>query len=261
MENKTKDLSALLVPVAIVIGGIMVSAAIFLSQGKAEGTDTNTDTNTDSSTTTTTVSTKSDKPVVELFVMSHCPYGTMAEKGMIPAVKALGDKIDFKIRFVYYAMHGEKEVKEQLNQYCIQKEQSDKYIPYLEAFLADGDGTKALQTAGIDTTALATCAAAADTEFKVTENFNNESTWLSGSYPLFDIDKALNEKYNVGGSPTLVINGETVSSGRDSASYLAAICSAFNTAPEECSTDLSSTTPSAGFGYTASSGSDSGSCN
>ncbi|HEY9704050.1 MAG TPA: hypothetical protein V6C58_16490, partial [Allocoleopsis sp.] len=34
---------------------------------------------------------KTDKPTVELFVMSHCPFGTQAEKGMLPALRALGD--------------------------------------------------------------------------------------------------------------------------------------------------------------------------
>jgi hypothetical protein len=59
-----------------------------------------------------------------------------------------------------------------------------------------------------------------------------------------------------------VINGAQVNSGRDSASYLATICSAFNTAPAECNTVLDSNVPSAGFGYVASSSStSSGSCN
>ncbi|MEI6627429.1 MAG: hypothetical protein WCL61_02435, partial [bacterium] len=64
---------------------------------------------------------KNDKPVVELFVMSYCPYGTQAEKGILPAVKALGNKIDFKLKFVAYTMHGDKETQENLLQYCINK--------------------------------------------------------------------------------------------------------------------------------------------
>ncbi|MBU3941884.1 MAG: hypothetical protein KKF74_03150, partial [Nanoarchaeota archaeon] len=47
---------------------------------------------------------KKDKPEVELFVMSHCPYGTQIEKGMLPVARLLGDKIDFNIRFCSYAM-------------------------------------------------------------------------------------------------------------------------------------------------------------
>ena len=71
---------------------------------------------------------KADKPKVELFVMSHCPYGTQAEKGMIPVVELLKDKISFEVKFVDYAMHGKKELDEQLRQYCIQKEQKAKFL-------------------------------------------------------------------------------------------------------------------------------------
>ena len=64
----------------------------------------------DSSDNKTSEITKSDKPKVELFVMSYCPYGTQIEKGIIPAVQALGDKIDFNLKFVNYSMHGKKEL-------------------------------------------------------------------------------------------------------------------------------------------------------
>ena len=80
-------------------------------------------------------------------------------------------------------------------------------------------------------------------------NYNDQTTWLNGRFPKFDVDAALNTKYGVGGSPTLIINGVQSNAGRDSASYLKAICAAFNTAPTECSTTLSSTQPGAGFGY------------
>ena len=199
---------------------------------------------------------KTDKPMVELFVMSHCPYGTQAEKGMLPAVRALGDSVDFKIRFVYYAMHGEKEVKEQLTQYCIQSEMPDKYLSYLACFLNDSAGqgsvaasNKCMTDLDIDTKDLDTCIAETDEEFDVTKSFNDESTWLSGRFPLFNTDKEANTKYSVGGSPTLIINGVNSNAGRDSASYLAAICNAMTTPAPECSTQLSAVSPGPGFGY------------
>jgi hypothetical protein len=37
---------------------------------------------------------KTDKPVVELFVMAFCPYGVQAEKAMAPVVDLLGKKAD-----------------------------------------------------------------------------------------------------------------------------------------------------------------------
>jgi len=203
---------------------------------------------------------KSDKPKVELFVMSHCPYGTQAEKGILPAAELLADKIDFSIKFVYYAMHGEKEIKEETNQYCIQKEQNDKFFDYLSCFLKEGKTDECLNEAKIDKNKLDLCVDAADKEFRITENLENKSLWLNGAYPLFDVYKEDNEKYNIGGSPTLVINGAQSNAGRDSASYLAAICNAFSDMPEECNQQLSSVAPSAGFGYSEGSGSSGGSC-
>jgi len=199
--------------------------------------------------------TKSDKPVVELFVMSHCPYGTQAEKGIIPVAELLGDKIDFSIKFVDYAMHGEIELDEQLLQVCIAEEQSDKYFDYLSCFLEDGDTERCLEEVDIDS--LEDCIERVDEEFKIKELFADQSTWSGGRYPQFNVHKAENDKYGVGGSPTLIINGQQVSSGRDSESYLATICSAFNSPVEECGESLSGVTPSAGFGSGSGAGSNS----
>jgi len=200
---------------------------------------------------------KSDKPVVELFIMSHCPYGTQIEKGILPVVETLGDSIDFDLNFVYYAMHGELEIDEQANQYCIQKEQEDKLQDYLYCFLGSTSGSEAegaacLDEVGIDKDMLATCVESANTEFNLDANLADTASYLSGRYPLFDIDKADNEKYDVGGSPTLVINGKTVSSGRDSVSLLSAICGAFNEQPEACNTEFEAGSPSPGFGWSTS---------
>lgn len=199
---------------------------------------------------------KTDKPSVELFVMSHCPYGTQAEKGILPVIRTLGDKVDFKVRFVYYAMHGEKEVKEQLTQYCIQKNEPEKYLKYLACFLNDSAGqgsvdasNKCISDLGIDNNKLETCKSETDEKFSITKNLKDQSSWLSGRFPLFNTDKEANQKYGVGGSPTLVINGVQVNSGRDSASFLSTICNAFTNKPDECNTQLSSTTPGPGFGY------------
>lgn len=192
---------------------------------------------------------KTDKPTVELFVMSHCPYGTQAEKGILPAVRTLGDKVDFKVKFVYYAMHGQKEVDEQLNQYCIQKEQNDKYLPYLACFLNASQSEGCLKTAKVDVAKMNTCVKATDTEFSITKSYNDQSTWLSGRFPLFNTDAADNKKYGVGGSPTLIINGVQSNAGRDSASYLSAICNAMTNKAPECNTQLSTQAEGPGFGY------------
>jgi hypothetical protein len=193
---------------------------------------------------------KSDKPVVEAFVMSHCPYGTQIEKGLLPVIEVLKDKIDFEFKFVYYAMHpSQGEVEEQLNQYCIQKNQNDKFNDYLTCFLEAGDGVGCLHSTEIDKTALTTCTTATDEEFAVLENLNDQSKWMSGRFPQFNIHKAENDKYQIGGSPALVINGVKSQAGRDSISLLNAICAAFETAPEECNTQFEAASPTPGFGW------------
>ena len=198
-----------------------------------------------------TVSKKTSKPAIELFVMSYCPYGTQIEKGIIPAIQALGDKVDFKLKFVSYSMHGQKELAENLNQYCIQKQSPAKLLPYLSCFLQSGDSASCLKQENLN---VSTCVAAADKEFKVTEDYNNKVGW-QGSFPPFNSDKADNDKYNVQGSPTLIINGGEVSSSRDPQSLLNTICSGFDNAPDACNTKLSTTAPAAGFGSgSASSG-------
>lgn len=195
---------------------------------------------------------KTDKPVVEMFIMSHCPYGTQIQKGMIPVMETLKDKADIQVKFVDYAMHGQKELDEQLNQYCIQENYENKYIDYMKCFLADGEGDACIKEVGIDSEALASCALKADKEFNVSANFEDEEklNWR-GSFPPFYVHAQENKKYGVRGSPTLVINGQTVSSARDSASLLSAVCNAFTTAPSECDTELSSASPAPGFGFDA----------
>lgn len=194
-----------------------------------------------------TVSVKSDKPTVELFVMSHCPYGTQIEKGILPVLDTLGDNIDFELKFVDYAMHGEKELKEQINQYCIQKEQPEKFQEYLKCFLVAGDDVSCTASTGINKNKLNSCYSQTDQEYKIMDNFRDQVGY-QGSFPGFDVNKTDNTKYGVAGSPTLIINGQEVASGRDSASLLSTICSAFNNAPAECQTDLPSTQPAPGFG-------------
>ena len=169
--------------------------------------------------------------------MTHCPYGTQAEKGILPVYELLGNKIDSNIKFIHYFMHEQpgQEPDETPVQICIREEQSDKYIDYLTCFLEDDDSDRCLTEVKIDKTKLNTC----------------KETKYDDYYAA---DSALSQGYGVQGSPTLIINGQQVSSSRSPSAFLATICSAFNTPPEECEEVLSTANPSAGFGYTAQAG-------
>ncbi len=192
---------------------------------------------------------KTDKPKVELFVMSHCPYGTQAEKGILPVANLLKDKIDFEIKYVNYAMHGLKEVQEEMNQVCIKKEQSALFGAYLTCFLEDGDGSRCLTKSKVDSEKLKTCVDKLDKEYKIMELYNDKSSWMSGQFPQFNVDATDNQKYGVQGSPTLVINGAQANSERSPAAYLQTICSSFGTQPEECNKTVSTESYQPGFGY------------
>ena len=189
------------------------------------------------STPTVTEVPKQNKPKVELFVMSYCPYGTQAEKGILPVVALLKDKIDFKLRFVHYILHGDKEDLENKREMCIREEQGqDKLNKYMVCIL-DSDNVQepkdvgvCEKEAGIDSGKLKTCLD------KKADNY-------------FESDSALSKGYGVQGSPTLIINGVQSNAGRSPASYLQGICNAFTIAPEECDEQLASSSPSAGFGY------------
>ncbi|GAG36879.1 unnamed protein product, partial [marine sediment metagenome] len=155
--------------------------------------------------------------------------------------QTLGDKIDAKIRFVHYFMHDPEET-ETPRQVCIREEQPDKWYDYLECFLGDGDSDRCLTEAKIDKTKMNNCI----------------SSGKSDDY--YDEDSTLSEGYGVRGSPSLIINGQQASSSRDPSSYLATICNAFNDAPDECNTELSSAPPSPGFGYETTGSASQASC-
>lgn len=212
-----------------------------------------TDAGTNPASAPVTEAPKSDKPKVEVFVMSYCPFGTQIEKGIIPVAQALGKKIDFSIKFVNYAMHGDKELKENMFQYCIGKEQNDKMLAYVDCFVksASGDQAGCAAKTKVDTKKAAACVAATDKQFKIMETFNKgESAW-GGQFPPFAVQDADNKKYNVGGSPTLIINGKEISANRDAASLAKVICGAFNKAPAECDKKFDAAAPSSGFGTAA----------
>lgn len=190
---------------------------------------------------------KTDKPVVEAFVMSYCPYGTQIQKGLLPVIDLLKDKIDFDFKFVNYAMHEKEEIDENLVQYCINEDNQDQYHKYLECFLSEEDSKSCLAEAQVNQAVLNQCVTATDSKFGITEKYEDKANW-GGQYPPFDVQKEDNEKYGVQGSPTLIINGVEASSARDSQTLLNTICGAFEEAPAECEQALSTDTPAPGFG-------------
>jgi hypothetical protein len=186
---------------------------------------------------------KSDKPVVELYLMSFCPYGNMAEDTMKPVYDLLKDKIEFKVNYIVsvsgdnvQSLHGVPEVTQNQRESCVLKNYDmDKWFEFTTYVNtncgSDGacweTGAKAL---GIDTT-------------KISECVSSEG---------LDLMKASEEASNLAGatgSPTMMINGaksSAVYQYENSEAYKQAICNSFNTVPEECSVSLGSVTTTTG---------------
>ncbi|MDD4996389.1 MAG: hypothetical protein PHW15_02900 [Patescibacteria group bacterium] len=194
---------------------------------------------------------RAEKPEVDLFIMSYCPYGLQAQKAMLPAMDLLKDKADIKIRFVDYIMHDKQEIDENLRQYCIQKEEQEKYTAYLNCFVIAGEFEKCLTEAKINKTKMNNCISQTDKEYKISANYEDKSTWLNGNYPAFNVEADLNDQYNVQGSPTLVINGQEINVNRTPNDYKEAICFGFESMPEECAQELSAQSSTPSFGLEA----------
>jgi len=191
---------------------------------------------------------KTDKPEVEVFVMSYCPYGLQMEKAVLPVQELLGSQADISVKFVHYLMHGKKEAEENVREYCIQKEEPGKFWDYLECFIRDGEGKEnaCMLSTGIAPKPIAACVIAAKKEFGVDAD-------LAGGeqFPRFGIDAEASNGYGVRGSPALVINGQLVEASRTPEGIKAAVCDAFTEAPAECETQLSQASPGPGFGLEA----------
>ncbi len=185
---------------------------------------------------------KSDKPEVELYIFSYCPAGSSALDSFSEAADLLKDVAGFKVKFFSH-MHGEYERQENMIMECIQKVAPDKFWDYAKQFLeqvyqqcassrsTDCDKEKAIalmNTIGIDSDAVMACV----------EN-DGETLYQS------DIADATSLKLSY--SPSVVINGVYLGSvDRSPEGIKSAVCSAFNTPPEECSQTLSTTGSQAG---------------
>jgi hypothetical protein len=211
--------------------------------------------------------------------MAFCPYGLQFLKAYIPVIELLEDDADLEVNFVYYAMHGKRELDANNYIYCVQEKQKASFTQYLRCFVEAGDYSGCVATVGLDTAEIETCVAELDSQYNITNMYYDESTWLSGNYPLYPVDSLLNTQYGVGGSPTFILNGQRIdynscssdadcnagtvctatSSGqkcilnRNPEAIKDAICAAFTTAPAACSTELSTTNEAAGAGPVGSS--------
>ena len=183
---------------------------------------------------------KTEKPVVQLFVMSQCPYGVQAENGIKSVVELMGSSIDFQLKFIandngdgtFASLHGQNEVDEDIRQICIMKYENAKLWTYLECVNKDYQniGTvweNCAKTIMIDVEKIKTCA-----------NNTEGAELLKANIKTAD-------ELQVQGSPTLKINGVDYSGARSADGYKSGMCSGFTTAPAICDSVLNTTATTA----------------
>lgn len=198
---------------------------------------------------------KSDKPIVEAFIFSYCPYGLQFEKALSPVYDLLKENVEFNIVAIG-AMHGEFERVESLRQISIEQLYGkEKLFLYLKEFNGNSEIGNCMgndvclnqylpiihNKLGLD-------------KQKVEEHMKN----YAGK--IYDEQVSKAGSLGIGGSPTFVINGAIVDVTRNSNAIKEVICNAFNNAPKECSTALSSAPVSAGFGSGGSGSSSAAQC-
>ncbi|OGI29585.1 MAG: hypothetical protein A2288_00520 [Candidatus Moranbacteria bacterium RIFOXYA12_FULL_44_15] len=185
---------------------------------------------------------KSDKPKVDLYVMSFCPYGNKAEDTLKPAYELLKNKVDFNFHYIVnsegdsiQSLHGQPEVVQNEREACVMKNYGkDKWVEFATYVNANCGSDGACWEAGAKELAIDTA--------KITSCVASEGT------ALMKADEKSSGDAKATGSPTMLINGSStkaVYKYGNAEAYKQAICNAFNEVPEECSTVLDAETATA----------------
>jgi predicted DsbA family dithiol-disulfide isomerase len=186
-----------------------------------------------------------NKPQIDFFVMSYCPYGNQAEEGVEPVYQLLKDKALFKPHYVIYenyggggpnycidnnklcSMHGIQELNQDVRELCANKYMGiGKWFEFVlamnkacSAANADTCWEAVAKNLGLDVDKIKTC---------------QEKEAVA----LLTAEKTLGDALKVSGSPTVFVDGDSYSGGRTPEAFKTALCAKFDKAPAECSTKL-----------------------
>jgi glutaredoxin len=180
-----------------------------------------------------------DRPTVDLYVMSFCPYGNKAEDTLKPVYDLLKNKVTFNFHYIVnmsgdtvQSLHGEKEVAQNEREACVLKNfGKDKWFAFV-AYVNKNCGSDG------------SCWEAGAKSLRLSTAGINSCVSSQGLNLMKENEKAANDA-KASGSPTMIINGvvsKAVYSYGNSEAYKQAICGAFSKAPAECAKVLSSET-------------------
>jgi len=188
---------------------------------------------------------KTDKPVVDLYVMSFCPFGNKAEETLYPVYQALKDKVTWNVRYIVgvsgttvQSLHGKPEADQNMREVCVKAEYGLDAFWKFTSYVNQNCGSngacwkEGASKTGIDAAKIESCVASKGLEYMKAE-------------------AAASDAAGAQGSPTMIINGVETSSvykyGQPNA-YLKAICDSFTTAPAACAEVITSASAEAAAG-------------
>ena len=173
---------------------------------------------------------------LDLYVMSHCPFGVQAENAVLPAVKALGKHVDFALHFIanedpgaagaarFRSLHGQPEVEENIRQLCAMKHFPQQYLDFiLERNVGNAKGPDwqaAAKTVGIEPAPIEACATGEEGAALLSDSIQRSQARQASA------------------SPTIHLDGRPYSGPRGVRSITLAVCDALSAKglplPEAC---------------------------
>jgi Gamma interferon inducible lysosomal thiol reductase (GILT) len=197
---------------------------------REESTGSSSSQATSQSSSADTVPAAKGAPVLELFVMSQCPYGVQVVDAAADAKKQLGSAMDLRIQYIgdqvggkLQSMHGDAEVKGDLAQVCALELAPKRALGMI---VCQNKNPKAVaenwrecaEKNGIEVAPLQKCIEG-----------EQGNKLLAASF-------AEAKKRGASGSPTMFLAGKPYEGGRKSRDFMRAVCgSVKGDKPEACS--------------------------
>ena len=180
---------------------------------------------------------------VELFVMAQCPYGIQAEQALLPAIRALGTEVDFRLYFIaeeagtdsgktlasralsatrdacagepvegtgqFRSLHGDPEVEEGIRQVVMMAYYPDRFFEYLTLRNKDiyfSNWKRCASQAGMDPARIEAAASGTEGEALFRENIRRAN------------------QLGINASPTLLVNGREIDAVFDADALKRQVC-------------------------------------
>jgi len=172
---------------------------------------------------------------LDLFVMSQCPYGTIALDVMPTILETFAGELDFNVNYIatelepgkFNSLHGQPEVKENIRELCaiLHYPENHQYMDYIvcrNQNITSTNWEDCAENASMDLTTMKVCSEGQEGIDLLSENIK------------------LANSIGIGASPSWLTNNKYQFSGLDAQTIQAEICK-YNSNLKGCSVDLSNT--------------------